>query len=43
VLILQPLATSRNVLPATENHGVPGSSPGPATSFYRRLQVKHGS
>ena len=24
----------------TENHGVPGSSPGPATSFYGDLQVK---
>ena len=34
VLVLQPPATTRNISPETENHGVPGSSPGPATSIF---------
>src|SRR5215217_2481333 len=33
--ILQLWATIRNLPPETENHGVPGSSPGPATPVFQ--------
>ena len=31
--VVQLPATSRNVPPETENHGIPGSNPGPPTAF----------
>ena len=38
--IFKPPGTASNVPNMTENHGVPGSNPGLATSFCRDLQVK---